>query len=278
MNPRKVWVRFSDAVAALQQGRGQGVRIAVVDSGIEVGHPDLGGLKLRDDLHITQDALQVSTVPGDGTDLNGHGTAVAGIIRRLAPEAELGSFRVLDAATRSTTALVREGVRRALEAGYHILNCSFGSKIPEHLAIYKAWVDEAYLHGVHVVSACDNEDYTRREWPGHFPSVITVNYCQSDSGEVLYYQGGHLVEFLARGIDVEVAWKGGQRRKLTGSSFAAPHVTALLARLLAHFPELPPLQAKALLQELARPGRPERPGLSAAEPGTAGGDKAPERS
>ena len=50
-----------------------------------------------------------------------------------------------------------------------------------------------------------------------------------------------------------VAWPGGALKKVTGSSFAVPHATALLARLLSFFPNLPPLQAKALLHQLASP-------------------------
>jgi subtilisin family serine protease len=268
-SPRNLWVNFDGALAAIQEERGNGVRVAVVDSGIECGHPDFADLKLRDDVQVIQDHLQVYAGPGDGTDLNGHGTAIASIIHRIAPAAELGSFRVLDAATISRTEIVREGVRQALERGYNIINCSFGCGLADHLAKYKTWVDEAYLKGVHIVSACNNEDYNVPEWPGYFPSVITVNFCRGNSDGV-YYRSGHLVEFYAEAADVDVAWKGGRRKKLTGSSFAAPHVAGLLARLLSRFPGLPPLQAKALLHELARPWRPEivftNMDLQAAEP------------
>jgi subtilisin family serine protease len=62
-----------------------------------------------------------------------------------------------------------------------------------------------------------------------------------------------LVEFAARGQDIEVAWLGGERKRVTGSSFAAPHISALLARLLSGCPSLTPLQAKSLLHTLAAP-------------------------
>jgi hypothetical protein len=62
-----------------------------------------------------------------------------------------------------------------------------------------------------------------------------------------------LVEFIARGADFEAAWKGKTRRRLCGSSFAAPHGTALLARILSVYPDLAPLQAKSLLHQLAKP-------------------------
>lgn len=247
-----MWLDFADAMAALREERGKGIRIAIVDSGIETSHPDLAGMKLRDDVHIIEDGISVSAKQGDGSDLCGHGTAIASIIYRTAPEAEIGSFRVLDAANLSKTDIIREGVRQALDRGYHVLNCSFGCGLPDHVLKYKSWVDESYIKGVHIVAACNNEDYTRPEWPGYFPSVVTVNFGQIND-ESLYYRAGHLVEFFAPGADVEAAWKGGRRKKLCGSSFAAPHAAALLARILSRYPSLPPLQAKALLHELARP-------------------------
>ena len=87
--------RLDEARRALEKGTGKGVRIAVIDSGIEIDHPALQGIKLLDDLHIVDAGVQIEVRPGDGTDIYGHATAVAGVIRRIAPDAELGSFRVL---------------------------------------------------------------------------------------------------------------------------------------------------------------------------------------
>lgn len=118
---------------------------------------------------------------------------------------------------------------------------------------YKDWVDEAYLKGVHVVAACNNDDFTVPEWPGFFTSVITVNMAITTELEAFYYRPGSLVEFAATGVDVNVAWKGGGRRTVCGSSYAAPRAAALLARLLAIHPQLPPAQAKAMMHQLAMP-------------------------
>jgi subtilisin len=68
---------------------------------------------------------------------------------------------------------------------------------------------------------------------------------------------GNLVEFAAGGVDVEAAWRAKQMRRVSGSSFAAPRVAALLARLLSVFGSLHPLEAKALLLNLAEDWRPE---------------------
>ncbi len=229
------------------------MKIAVLDSGIDLTHPLLAGLTLTDDLAVMDRGSTLSLAPGEGRDVYGHGTAIAGIIRFVAPEAEIGSFRVLGEQLRSRTLIIREGARQALERGYHILNCSFGSGREDHVLFYKDWIDEAYVRGSHIVAACNNLDFTKREWPGHFPTVITVNFAQSDEPEKFFCRRGQLVEFAARGEDVEVPWPGGGQKKVTGSSFAAPHVAGILARLISECPSLSPLHAKTLLQELAEP-------------------------
>ena len=246
-----IWPSIAEARAGLQHGTGRGVKIAVLDSGIERSHPALARLNLADDLAVMDDGLQLRVVPGEGKDAYGHGTAVAEIIHQLAPEATLGSFRVLGSHLRSRTVIIREAARLALERGYHILNCSFGCGRDDHVLFYKDWIDEAYLQGRHIVAACNNQDFTKREWPGHFPTVITVNFAPFDRPEQFKCRRGNLVEFAARGQDIEVAWLGGAHKQVTGSSFAAPHVAGLLARLISQMPTLSPLQAKALLQELA---------------------------
>ncbi len=249
----KPWITPEEAAEAIRRGRGRGVRIAVLDSGIETSHPALEGLELVDDIAVVEDGMKLKIVPGEGRDLFGHGTAVAGIIRRAAPEAEIGSIRVLGEALSARTAIILEGARQAIERGYHILNCSLGCGVLEHVLKYKAWVDEAYLRGVHVVAACNNSDSGRPEWPGFFTSVVTVNMARTDDRQEVYYKPGNLVEFAARGVDVDVPWSGGAMKKVTGSSFAAPRVAGMLACLLSEVPRIPPLQAKALFHRLALP-------------------------
>ena len=247
------WITPAEAMAAIRCGRGRGVKIAVLDSGVEASHPALEGLELLDDIAVVEDGMKLKVAAGEGRDLYGHGTAVAGIIRATAPEAEIGSIRVLGESLAARTAIILEGARQAIERGYHIINCSLGCGVPEHVLKYKCWVDEAYLRGVHVVAACNNTDSARPEWPGFFTSVLTVNMARTATDGELFYKPGHLVEFAARGVDVEVPWSGGGIKKVTGSSFAAPRVTGMLACMLSEAPKITPLQAKALFHRLARP-------------------------
>jgi subtilisin len=242
-----------EARDALDRGTGAGVRLAIIDSGVEVRHPNLAGLALADDIAIANDGVRLTPVAGEGIDVYGHGTAIASIVRRIAPDITLGSFRVLDAALGSRTAIIREGVRQAIDRGYQILNCSFGCRgEAKYVMHYKEWVDESYLKGIHVVAACNNFDFSIPEWPGHFPTVVTVNMARSD-GLAFFYRSGNLVEFAAAGDRVNVSWKGGEEKTVTGSSYAAPLVAGLLARLISVYPQLSPLEAKALLHRIAAP-------------------------
>jgi subtilisin family serine protease len=266
MSHRSVWITPEEAMEAIRAGSGRGIKIAVIDSGVELSHPELRHMRLTDDVAFElSENRTVNRLAGWGIDKFGHGTAVAAAIRRCAPEAQIGSFRVLDHKLSSKFDIIREAARLAIDRGYHILNCSFGGKAAlADIGHFKPWIDSAYRHGVHVVSACNNYHFREAEWPGHFPSVITVNMAKIKSDELIFRwdvpQGSfaqHLVEFAARGVDLELPWKEGRTETKTGSSYAAPHVAGLLARLLSKHPGLKPPVAKALLQEIALPWQPE---------------------
>lgn len=268
---KNTWITPEQAAAAMRKGRGKGVRIAVLDSGVEWNHPALQGIKIADDLVIEEVEGHLQPKEGNREDLFGHGTAVASILHEMAPEAEIGSFRVLDFLNQSQSDMICFGARLAIERGYHIVNCSFGARLKSQILMFKDWVDRAYLAGVHLVSACNNEDFRKAEWPGDFGTVITVNMLATQERESVFKNApGTLVEFAALGVEVNVPWKGGIHREATGSSFAAPRVAGLLARILSIYPGIAPLQAKCLLQQIAS-GLPTRqrlrlPGFASQSP------------
>jgi subtilisin family serine protease len=248
------WLLDAETLRAqISRSRGSGVSIAILDSGVEVSHPALEGLLLMDDLVVSDDGPKLKIIPGRGRDVFGHGTAVAGVIRRLAPDAQIGSIRVLGTQNTSRTAVISRAAQEALDRGYQVLNCSFGCGVLRQVLDYKAWVDEAYLKGSHVVAACNNEDFTKPEWPAFFSSVIAVNMARTDDDNVFYYKRGTLIEFAAKGVDVDVLWLGGTQKRVTGSSFAVPRLSALVARLLSIFPLSSPLEIKAILHNIAQP-------------------------
>lgn len=258
MTHASTWITPREAREAMRHGTGRGIKIAVLDSGIELSHPALERRRLVDDIAFEiSSAGTVRRVPGMGVDVNGHGTAMAGAILAAAPEAQIGSFRVLDRNFSGKFAILREAATLAIESGYQILNCSFGARAEDRtIGHFKPWVDLAYRRGVHVVSACNNQSFREAEWPGNFPTVVSVNMARTDPGalhlrwdESDLQASGHLVEFAAQGIDVEVPWRDGLTVVRSGSSYAAAHAAGILARLLSVYPILKPLVAISLLQE-----------------------------
>jgi len=251
MPSQTTWPDLADAAIALREADGHGVRVAVLDTGVDRNHEVFDGFELSDDLAVSSTD---SPVESGGDDVYGHGTAIAGVVHQLAPKAEIGSIRVLNHRLSSQIPTIAAGVGIALERGYHILHCSFSCGEEQGRVMeFKNWVDRAYIEGRHIVAASHHQNRHRRGWPGHFPSVITVGIANTDEKETLFHRSGSLVEFGARGHNVFLAWKGGVYRRLTASSYAAPHVTGLLARLLSAYPNLTPLTAKSLLAQLAQP-------------------------
>lgn len=240
------WISPEQAAAAIRDGDGSGVRVAVLDSGIEIAHPDFQGRRLREDLVVNGASFE-QFAAGHGEDVYGHGTAVAGIIWEIAPEAEIASFRVLGPKLGGRTAQISLAAHAAIARGFDVVNCSFACGIAGHLSLYKEWTDRALLSGVHVVAASHGD---APEWPAHFASVLGVDCTEAGSHEgEISCSTDRMVEFTAA-ANCEVAWKDGGRRSMTGSSFAAARLTGIVARLLSVHPIRDPLLLKALLRRV----------------------------
>jgi subtilisin family serine protease len=245
------WISLEQARLALIEGDGSGVRIAVLDSGIDTSHPGLADLTLADDIAIVPKGGRLNVEQGHGIDVFGHGTAIAGILHQEAPAAAIGSIRVLGHFKESRANVIREGVKQAARLGYHILQCSFGAPPrSDDALIYKGWLDAVYLRGIHVVAAGANSSFQTPEWPAHFTSVIGVG-TDALNRKSLERQRGSLIELAIGGQEKQALWPGGKTREVMGSSYAAPRATALLARLLSVYPKLSPTAAKSLLIEIA---------------------------
>jgi len=247
------WITPDEIRRALKDGDGSGVRIAILDSGVDTTHPGLRGVRLADDVAIVSEGGRVRVKEESDGDVFGHGTAVTGIIHQCAPKATLGSFRVLGHFKESRAAVIREGVREAARRGYHIVQCSFGAPArARDAATYKGWIDALYLRGIHIVAAGSNSGFQTAEWPAHFPTVIAVGADPINRQHLVLATEG-LVEFLTRAEESQALWPGGGTRQLVGSSFAAPRVAGWLARILSRHPGLHPLLAKAALRAAAQP-------------------------
>lgn len=258
MNRREAihWPDGSAILTALRHGDGAGVKVAILDSGVEIGHSAFEGRSLTDDLDFQSgpDESVVQT-QGTGEDAYGHGTAIAWLIWSMAPAAGIGSFRVMGGGRlTSKRQLVREAAHEAIRRGYQILNCSFGHRAAALYSLdYKEWVDAAYVAGRSIVAACDNAGSGQQVFPAHFSSVIGVDRSSVNQPEILQRRTGQLVEFAAPGENILVPWKDESWKTVIGSSYAAPRVAGWVARLISQVPDLSAAQVKAALQAAATP-------------------------
>jgi subtilisin len=223
--------------------------VAVVDSGVDTAHPAVGEVERAIALQWDSEAGQVISAEGPHDDLFGHGTACAGIIRRAAPDAALWSVRVLGSRLTGKGTVFAEGLRWAIREGARVINLSLSTGREDYFGLFHEIADEAAFAGVILVCAANN--VPAPTYPAQFSSVISV--AAHDGLDPFSIDAGPAppVDFGAPGIDVEVAWLAGSTVVSTGNSFAAPHVTGLVARLLSKHPHLMPYEVKTVLRAVA---------------------------
>lgn len=227
---------------------GEGVRVAIIDSGIEADHPDLddsvkGGVIVEYD-EGGEDRTPV--VPDDSPrDLFGHGTACAGIIHSLAPQAELYSVRVLGKDLTGKALQFARGLRWAIENDMQVINLSLSTSKYSYFALFHKLADQAYFENAMLISAVNN--IPAPSYPSLYSSVISVAAHEGKDPFIYYYNPAPPVEFGAPGIDLKVSWIDGGSSTITGNSFAAPHIAGLVTLIRSKHPDLTPFQVKTVL-------------------------------
>ena len=211
--------------------RGEGIRIAVVDSGVHASHPHVRGV--AGGVAIGRDAREAA----DYLDRLGHGTAVTAAIKEKAPEAELLAVKVFgDRLATSCGALVR-AIEWAAERQARLVNLSLGTANPAHEPSLAEAVARAAERGALVVSARESDGV---DWlPGSLPAAIGVLLdwsCPRYSVRLGTDRDGAPV-FLASGFPRPIPGVS-PARNLGGISFAVANVTGVLARLVEAEPEV----------------------------------------
>lgn len=229
---------------------GEGVKVAVVDTGTAVSHPDLKSrvVKCKDFTN-----LRFSVVNGKCEDKNGHGTHVAGIIAAdggmdglgiygVAPSAVIYAMKVCSPNGACYADDVAAAVKNSVDDGANIINLSLGSDRPSIL-IDEA-VDYAISKKVLVVAAAGNDGpYPESiDYPAAKSNVVAVgafdfNFKIADwSSRGLNSQTTALIieekdmELAAPGVNIESTWNNGSYAVLSGTSMSAPFVTGLAAK------------------------------------------------
>ena len=229
---------------------GAGVKVAVIDSGVDGSHPAVGGIQGGAAFEYDEDAPDlVRVIPGPHEDLFGHGTACAGIIRSLAPQCEIYSVRVLGSRLSGKGFVFASGLKWAIEQGMNVINISMSTGNRDYFELFHELADQAYFRNIIVVSAVNNVQ--AECYPSLYSSVFSVAAHDGKDPFGFDYNSTPPVEFGAPGIDLEVAWQDGGTIEATGNSFACPHIAGIVARILSKHRGLTPFQVKTLLHALA---------------------------
>ncbi|MCE4222369.1 S8 family serine peptidase [Methylobacterium sp. C25] len=234
---------------------GRGVSIALIDSGVDSGHPALAGAMAE-----SWDALTKAAMPTDGADP--HGTAVAGILgaraqlASAAPEARLVAIRAFVGAqakkpgAQGTTIHVLRAVDHAASAQARVVNMSFAGPADAKLSQFLAAGSEKGF--VYIAAVGNAGPDSPPLYPAADPNVIAVT--ATDAQDKLYpaaNRGPH-VSVAAPGVDVFVAAPGGAYGFLTGTSMAAPQVAGIAAMMLEAKPALTLATLREALTRSAR--------------------------
>ncbi len=240
INPEAIWRACA----------GRGVRVAVIDSGIDDQHPDLIG-KVKSSVEAVAEGSRIAFRAAPSSDSAGHGTACGGIISHIAPEAELHSIKVLGPNASGSGSMFLAGLEYAIREKMRVINLSLGTTKPQYHSPLHDLLDRAYQSGCIVVAAANNLPQPS------FPSIFSSSLLSVVKGEgrdpfKFGYRYGEVIELVAPGVQVRTPWPGGGYRQLTGNSFACPHITGIIALLLEAYPDLTPFQIKTLLYAIAQ--------------------------
>lgn len=218
------------------------VTIAVVDSGVDPGHPDLVGRVTQAPQNFSNDA----TI----SDENGHGTHVAGIVAAAANNGEgvagvnwvvnVLAVKVLNSVATGTASSIASGIRYAADNGARIVNLSLGA------SSYSQTLAEAVVYaqqrGVLVIAAADNQYSSSPVYPAALPGVVAVGATTSADVKASFSNYGSWVDIMAPGQGIVSTWP----RSLSGSnppyvvkdgtSMASPMVAGVAALLWSAYP------------------------------------------
>ena len=210
---------------------GRGVKVAILDTGIDYDHPDLrvaGGVNYAG---TTKDG---STYPVDWNDNYGHGTHVAGIVAArnntigvigVAPDVSLWAVKVLGDNGSGYTSDIIQGLQWCTTHGIRVASMSLGGSNTYSL---KYACDRAYAYGVLLVAAAGNNGGAVI-YPAAYSSVIAVAATDSYNRRASFSSYGSQIGLAAPGVSIYSTYKNGTYATMSGTSMACPHVTGAAA-------------------------------------------------
>ncbi len=220
------------APEAWATSQGQNVKIGVIDTGIDLNHPDL-----KENIAGSVNMISPNR---DGNDDNGHGTHVAGVLAALnneigvvgvAPQASLYAVKAIDFRGVGKVSDIIEGIDWCTKNGIELVNLSFGSR--RNSRALKRAVEAAHQAGIIMVAAAGNSPDEPVTYPARYPEVVAVSAITPEDSLARFSSRGPEVTLTAPGQDIRSTYLYGGYKTLSGTSMAAPHVTGTAALVLA---------------------------------------------
>ncbi len=209
---------------------GEGVVVAVLDTGVDFDHPALAGVK-GTSLNLVEDET-------DELSYDGHATAIASIIAGnpevidgLAPKAEILSIKVLNGEGVGDGFTVGNGIIEAVDRGADVINLSIGSQ-GRSFAMEEA-IQYAQEKNVLVVASVGNEGAEGVSYPARYDGVIGVAAIDAKGSQAYFSNFGDGVDIAAPGAGVYAAWSEESIVSFSGTSAATPFVVGALAGLIS---------------------------------------------
>lgn len=216
-----------NAPPAWDYSTGSGVKVAILDSGVDINHEDLSN------------AGGVSFVSSTYDDINGHGTMVSGIVsatanyigvKGIAYGSELYAVKITNDTSGQLSDAI-SGLQWAIDNDMDIAVMSFGFGF--YSQIFKELVQDAYEDGMLLVGAAGNDD-TNVDYPAAYDDVIAVGAVDSDDERASFSNFGIELELVAPGVDINSTDIDDSYSTSSGTSFAAPHVAGVAALIMAY--------------------------------------------
>lgn len=205
--------------------KGQGVTVAVIDTGVDYNHPELAS---RFGSYRGHDFVRGSKDP---YDFHGHGTHVSGTIAGtnvgVAPGCNLLAYRVLDEYGSGSEADVVSAIEMAIDDGADEISMSLGG--PDYSQPLQDVCSEAHNRGVLVVAAAGNDASTNYSYPASLEGVVSVAATDNQRKQAYFSNMNDMVDIAAPGVDIYSTIPNNEYGLMSGTSMATPHVSGVAA-------------------------------------------------
>lgn len=239
-----------------ENATGKKVQVAVLDSGIDSWHSQLLG-KIKRSCIVSKTSagsIGIEEIPVEkSTDSFGHGTAVAGCITSIASDVEITNIKVLNDFNSCTGDILIAGLKWALDNKIRLINMSLATSKQQWAGDLRQLSEQAYVDNSIIVASRRNQGGLG--FPASFSSVISVDTQSFDSRFSFNYKKNSMIECDAQGNQIKVLAPGDKFAIQSGTSFATPHITGMVALLLQVYPSLSAPEAKSILNALSKNSR-----------------------